>query len=284
MSIIAVHPLYIQENGIYSEPDTIKSFQEDKINNLLIETASQQLRQNSLLKEYEDLTSEIVVMQSKLEVLRMDMTAAVKAMYSKGDLSEPLLIHFEKKLENHQSDLTSLTWQYLSPSPTSTVSSFTQSTFNEFPSNQSTQPSESIQEDCLPYTVSNEHTLADISIAQSESQNEYIPPSHSTPPPSETILTTESLQSERNALDDSLSFLDTLSVNTDDGGFRQELLYLIDQYDHSKKEAPKRKRGLIKRSIVFLFMTIWHWIKFAIIMTLAIIISLRQCKKHSSRY
>lgn len=150
--------------------------------------------------------------------------------------------------------------------------------------------------------------------------------------------TTISITSNRNALDDTISFLNDLASDTDDGGFRQELLSLVDniirhnnnnhsshvssfassavaaaatnstastnqvyqqllhwqqqqqqteeqayfcerRHSASSHNRNKKKRCFIKRWIDNLLSTSGKYVRFAIVMTLAIMINIRKGPK-----
>ncbi|KAI9248919.1 hypothetical protein BY458DRAFT_526070 [Sporodiniella umbellata] len=259
MSITAVHPLYTGETDM-------KPFEEEEMNERILETGSQQLRKSSLLKEYEALSSEIVVMQSKLEILRMEMDVSVKAIYNKGELSEQVFTIFEKKLENYQLNLS-----VMAPTPVGHPIAFSPPA-----SSLLDQRSTSDMQVSPPPKLARSGSIVSGLLMMT-------PPQTPTEPyrPYDTLPATDfqHKKTSRNALDDSLDFLDTLSVNTDDGGLRQDLLNFIDQYNHTKNKS--KTHGFFRKTAHFLFMAFWHWIKFTIIMFLAIIISLKQYKTHS---
>lgn len=120
---------------------------------------------------------------------------------------------------------------------------------------------------------------------------------------------------ERNALDDTLSFLNDLASDSDDGGFREDIIQLLDTMhysNHCQPEMPScrsisscssfsasksnllyrpappyhspfihssyshRRRGFLKSTFYSILNTSWKWIRFALVLTLAISINLRR--------
>ncbi|KAG1136162.1 hypothetical protein G6F37_006620 [Rhizopus arrhizus] len=272
MPIITTYPVHIHDNDMY--PDLIEPNQEkdQKLRDELIKAATDGLQQQSLLNKYKSLMSDLVVMQSKIEVLRIDITASVKAIESKeGQLSQPLLVHFEKRYENHQSDLKNLTYlPYVPLSPSSSTTSFSQSSIESscLPNHSLTLVSDDDPSHQTVLSLESSHATLDHSPTSSERHQHNL--STSSELHQDSLQPPNSLSNERNALDDTLDFLDTLSV--DDGGFRKDLLNLLDRYE--KPQA--KKRCFLKRSLNTLALFTWQWIRFMIVMSLAILISLRQ--------
>lgn len=129
---------------------------------------------------------------------------------------------------------------------------------------------------------------------------------------------------ERNALDDTLSFLNDLASDSDDGGFREDIIQLLDtmhnnnhchysplpcrsisssfsaapQYNNIFRPPPpaaaapaaaavpfvyscnhhrrRLSRGFLKSTFYSMLNTSWKWIRFALVLTLAILINLRR--------
>jgi hypothetical protein len=129
-----------------------------------------------------------------------------------------------------------------------------------------------------------------------------------------TAKTTMSILSKRNALDDTISFLNDLASDTDDGGFRQELLQLVDTIirhnnnddslcstnsvyqqlllQQQQQQQPlyyycttmpsynaTKKHCFIRRILNNIISTSWKYIRFALVMTLAILINLKKGPK-----
>jgi hypothetical protein len=279
MPIITTYPVHIHDNDMYSDLIEPNQEKDQKLRDELIKAATDGLQQQSLLNKYKSLMSDLVVMQSKIEVLRIDITASVKAIESKeGQLSQPLLVHFEKRYENHQSDLKNLTYlPYVPLSPSSSTTSFSQSSIEYSPTpctHSLTQPDHlTLASDDDPshqsvLSLESSHALLDHSPTPSELHQNHL--STSSELPQDNLHSLNSLSNERNALDDTLDFLDTLSV--DDGGFRKDLLNLLDRYE----KPQTKKRCFLKRSLNTLALFTWQWIRFMIVMSLAILISLRQ--------
>ncbi|KAG1379097.1 hypothetical protein G6F60_005821 [Rhizopus arrhizus] len=274
--MLTTYPVHIHDNDMYSDLIGPNQEKDQKLRDELIKAATDGLQQQSLLNKYKSLMSDLVVMQSKIEILRIDITASVKAIESKeGQLSQPLLVHFEKRYENHQSDLKHLTYlPHVPLSPSSSTTSFSQSSIEYSPTSSThslTQPDHltlASEDDPSHQTVlslASSHAFLDHSPTPSELHQDHLSTSSSLPlhPPN-------SRSNERNALDDTLDFLDTLSV--DDGGFRKDLLNLLDRYE----KPQKKKRCFLRRSLNTLALFTWQWIRFMMVMSLAILISLRQ--------
>lgn len=272
MPIITTYPVHIKDNDMYSDLIEPNQEKDQKLRDELIKAATDGLQQQSLLNKYKSLMSDLVVMQSKIEVLRIDITASVKAIESKeGPLSQPLLVHFEKRYESHQSDLKHLTYPpYVPLSPSSSTTSFSQSSI-EYSLATPLQNHPLTQPDPLTLVPDDDPSCQSVlSLESSHALLDHSPTSSERHP--DHFSYPNSLSNERNALDDTLDFLDTLSV--DDGGFRNDLLNLLDRYE--KPQAKKRKRCFLKRSLTTLALFTWKWIRFMIVMSLAVLISLRQ--------
>jgi hypothetical protein len=284
----------------------------------LIQAATNRLRQKLLESKYETLMSEIVQLQSQLDIIKLETSTSLSCINLEN------IDHFEKKFENHKLQLNSIIVNNIKVEDqqqkenkrnnlfSSSLSSFTKSSFSstlssivstitsdEEPEEEEDyyailggqhqkrrkrqqhrimkeEEKESNSEYSYAYTTS----ISDIDkgglLSLHSNNDNIIPPLPLLLPP---VL-------ERNALDDTLSFLNHLASDTDDGGFRKDILLLLEDisdnnnYDNTLLLQQKRKRCydccFIKRIINNLISTSWKYIRFAIILTLAILINIKE--------
>ena len=120
-----------------------------------------------------------------------------------------------------------------------------------------------------------------------------------TPTPGKGLLVLHSIQNstmdvinKRNAFDETMSFLNDLASDSDDGGFRQDIIQLLDTIhytNHSNSNhhidtlstttasslspSPDHTISIKDMGCAILYTT-WRWLRFALIMMLAIMINL----------
>ena len=231
MSIVTTPGFQIPE--FFKESIEHVSYEKEKIRKGL--TATDGLRQKTLLYEYQVLTSKIIEAQSKLAILRVDTLATLKAINNKDDDLSPLLFaHFKKRLEMHQSDLNGLTHPPIH-TPSSTLPSFSQPSSTE-------DESESVSLGCLQKKHSYRYTKSRPSECEDREEN-----------------STSSVISLRPS-----SLAKTGVYKT----LRPETVSC-----HRQTKGQDSELGL-NHFIV----TSWQWIKFMLIMTLAIMISIKRYK------
>ncbi|CAO3657366.1 unnamed protein product [Mucor hiemalis] len=368
-------PCIVQQIPLPQQQQQIEQDKKDQ----LIQAATSRLRQKLLEHKYQTLMSEIVEIQSKLDVVKLEASISLQSMDNLH------LDHFEKRLENHKLQLQSIMVITSSPHPkreimlnnrsiSSSLSSFSstissvlssfkdkeeesepedyfailghgnqkrrkrqkmtqqnEDDFYDIDSNASSSDSHSsdIIANITPIT-SNANSLYDINSCNSSMKNEdFILTSnheynlnvknkvpeigrkgllvlHSINGENGLIKQKEDGE-ERNALDDTLSFLNDLASDSDDGGLRQDIIQLIDtiHYNNCHPElscrstpisTPKlnehpfyrtapppfihsyshRHRGFLKSTFYNILNTSWKWIRFALVLTLAILINLRR--------
>ncbi|KAI9366549.1 hypothetical protein BD770DRAFT_376453 [Pilaira anomala] len=293
--------------------------QEQEKRNKLIEQATNRLRQKILEKKYETLMSQIVEIQSKLDIIKLETQISFKSLNSNH------LDHFEKRLENHKFELKNMIEKKeLLSSPKeekddkSSSSSTTNSSLSTFSSilsslkqkdedyfvnmgqkkkrrsrrqSSSRQPQQQQQQQQQQSSQQDDDgTVSEIG----RNNNELIvlhSIQHSSRSSSSSSSSnhgvikydSSSLLEKRNALDDTLSFLNGLASDTDDGGFRKDIIDLLNLHHPIKSSTQTTTTTthhhhcfFIKNPLSHLFVTSWKWIRFALIMTLAILINLKQ--------
>lgn len=277
--------------------------QEQEKRNKLIEQATNRLRQKILEKKYETLMSQIVEIQSKLDIIKLETQISFKSLNSNH------LDHFEKRLENHKFEFKNM----IEKNPKeekedkSTITSSSLSTFSSILSSlkqkdedyfvnigqkkkrrsrrqSSSRQREQQQSSQQPQEKDDDGTVSEIG----RNNNELIvlhSIQHSSSSSSSNNhgvikYDASSLLDKRNALDDTLSFLNGLASDTDDGGFRKDIIDLLNLHHPIKSSTQTTTTHhhcfFIKNPLSHLFVTSWKWIRFALIMTLAILINLKQ--------
>ncbi|KAG2197672.1 hypothetical protein INT47_002379 [Mucor saturninus] len=310
--------LCIQQSNVHYIRSTASSIideEEQQKRDRLIQAATDRLRQKLLESKYETLMSQIVELQSKLDIIKLETSISLKSMNTNH------LDHFEKRLENHKLKLHSIVnsndkkVEENKTKFSSSLSSFS-STISSILSLRSTsdedekdyfaslghQPmrrrrhSKQQERIChVPIVTIDEnyytkepsdngrngllvlHSIHDNN-SQSDYNNGVINNDGTT-----SLLSTRSALDTRNALDDTLSFLNDLASDSDDGGFRQDIIHLLDTMHpvHHQQTQPKcffqtRRTCFVKKALTNIVSSSWKWIRFALIMTLAILINLRK--------
>lgn len=296
---------------IRSTASSIIDEEEQQKRERLIQAATDRLRQKLLENKYETLMSQIVELQSKLDIIKLETSISLKSM------STEHLDHFEKRLENHKLQLqTIVKHEEVEKNKnkfSSSLSSFS-STISSILSLRSTSDEEEkdyyaslghqqirrrrhskhqkrtshvpiVTIDDSYYTTTPKESsdngrnglLVLHSIQDHNSQSEYN---------NDLInIGTPSIPSTRNALDDTLSFLNDLASDSDDGGFRQDITQLLDTMHPVQQTQPRpkcffrtqtRSTCFVKKALTSIVSSSWKWIRFALIMALAILINLRK--------
>ncbi|KAI9263889.1 hypothetical protein EDC94DRAFT_606430 [Helicostylum pulchrum] len=241
----------------------------------LIQQATNRLRQKLLETKYETLLSQIVEIQSKLDIIKLEATISLQSIDSNH------LNHFEKRLENHKFDLENIVVEKAATTNTPSLSLSSILSLNEddyFVSigqkkkKKRRRAARIIKQDeqLSSSSSSSSSASSSVSVSSDIGRNELIVlhsihDSNNNGP----INSCCSLLDKRNALDDTLSFLNDLG--SDDGGFRQDIIDLLDRPTvHINKPYFKNN------PFSSLLLISWKWIRFALIMTLAILINIKQ--------
>jgi hypothetical protein len=96
---------YIEKNSRETTNlDTI-SVDDKSIKEELIQAATTRLRQRLLEQRFESFTAQVVELQSRLEMIKIDTTSSIKCMGAIENLSEQQFTIFEKRLDAHKEDL-----------------------------------------------------------------------------------------------------------------------------------------------------------------------------------
>jgi hypothetical protein len=240
-------------------------------------------------------------MQSKLDILKLEASISIQSMDTQH------LDHFEKRLENHKLQLQSIHMSSSNPkretivkSNSSSLSSFSSTISSVFSFNKAREEEKEVEEaedyfailghgrqkrrKRQKFSSSNSNTTTSTSTDSLESSSLY----NNTIPDTgrKGLLVLHSIHqqpetNERNAFDDTLSFLNDLASDSDDGGFRQDIIELLDTIHYNNhhnsdslsfKSIPVNKNGIFK-SILY---TSWKWTRFFLIMILAILINLKR--------
>ncbi|GAA5812263.1 hypothetical protein MFLAVUS_005713 [Mucor flavus] len=232
----------------------------------LIQQATNRLRQKLLETKYETLLSQIVEIQSKLDIIKLEATISLQSIDANH------LNHFEKRLENHKFDLENIVVEKeTTNTPSLSLSSIL--SLNEDDYFVSIGQKKKKRRRSTRIIKQNEEISASScssSVPSDIGRNELIVlhsihDSNNNGP----INSCCSLLDKRNALDDTLSFLNDLG--SDDDGFRQDIIDLLDRPTvHINKPYFKNN------PFSSLLLISWKWIRFALIMTLAILINIKQ--------
>ncbi|KAI7888206.1 uncharacterized protein EV154DRAFT_469211 [Mucor mucedo] len=270
--------LCIQQSNVHYIRSTASSIideEEQQKRDKLIQAATDRLRQKLLESKYETLMSQIVELQSKLDIIKLETSISLKSMNTNH------LDHFEKRLENHKLKLHSIVnsndkkVEENKTKFSSSLSSFS-STISSILSLRSTS-----DEDEKDYFASLGHQpMRRRRHSKQQERICHVP----IVTIDENYYTKEpSALDTRNALDDTLSFLNDLASDSDDGGFRQDIIHLLDTMHpvHHQQTQPKcffqtRRTCFVKKALTNIVSSSWKWIRFALIMTLAILINLRK--------
>lgn len=303
--------LCIQQPNVHyirSAASSIIDEDEQQKRDKLIQAATDRLRQKLLENKYETLMSQIVELQSKLDIIKLETSISLKSMNTNH------LDHFEKRLENHKLKLHSIVNNNHDKKEenktkfSSSLSSFS-STLSSILSLRSTT-----DENEKDYFASLGHqTMRRRRHSKQQERTCHVPivtidENYYTKEPSDNgrngllVLhsihdnnslsdynhdvinqdTTRSPLDTRNALDDTLSFLNDLASDSDDGGFRQDIIQLLDTIQPVNQQTqPKcffqtRRTCFVKKALTNIISSSWKWIRFVLIMTLAILINLRK--------
>ncbi|KAG2235850.1 hypothetical protein INT48_003962 [Thamnidium elegans] len=206
----SVHYIHTNTNSVIDEEEQEKKSQ-------LIQQATNRLRQKLLETKYETLLSQIVEIQSKLDIIKLEATISLQSIDANH------LNHFEKRLENHKFDLENIQGTTKPNTPSLSLSSILSLNEEDYfvsigQKKKRRRSTRIIKQD---EQSSSSSTSSDIG------RNELIvlhsiQDSNNNGP----INSSCSLLDKRNALDDTLSFLNDLG--SDDGGFRQDIINLLD--------------------------------------------------------
>lgn len=312
--------LCIQQPNVHYIHSTASSMideDEQQKRDKLIQAATNRLRQKLLENKYETLMSQIVELQSKLDIIKLETSISLKSMNTDH------LDHFEKRLDNHKLQLENIVnndkiqvEKNKNNRFSSSLSSFS-STISSILSLRSTtdeeekdyfaslgghqqkrrrrqskhqeitchEPIVNIDDN---YYITKDSSdiernglLVLHSINDNKSQSDYnngVIKNSTT-----SLLSTRNTLGTRNALDDTLSFLNDLASDSDDGGFRQDIIQLLDTMHHNDNSCSPtskcqntRRNCFVKNALTNLVSSGWKWIRFALIMTLAILINLKK--------
>ncbi|KAI8888917.1 hypothetical protein K501DRAFT_329539 [Backusella circina FSU 941] len=95
---------FIEKNS--RETTNIDTINDDKsIKEELIQAATNRLRQRLLEQRFESFMTQVVELQSRLEMMKMDTASSIKCMGAIENLSEQQFNIFEKRLDTHKGDL-----------------------------------------------------------------------------------------------------------------------------------------------------------------------------------
>ncbi|KAI8339303.1 hypothetical protein BD560DRAFT_450817 [Blakeslea trispora] len=227
------------------------------------------LLQKSLEKKYQCFMAQLVELQSQLEMIKLDASISYESLST--DAHDSLLYRqLESRLDEHQHKLSQLVLPLVKTKLLET---------SEVASNQRI-PAEtnSNTSSISSFYESDQQQHSDWYQSPVESKHITKQPSahHSGCTPSTLssfINYPQSHLNHRNALDETLSFLDALASDTDDGGFRHDLSRLLKtEQDYQHAIQTVHHINLIQRVVY----SSLKWARYALVLILAIIINLKK--------
>ncbi|KAI8986343.1 hypothetical protein BDB01DRAFT_704410, partial [Pilobolus umbonatus] len=256
----------------------------------LIEAAKNRLRHKMLESKFQSILKEIIELQSRLDIVRIDTASSIKFLNENEVVTEQRLICFERRLETHRAEfdmICSYTKGSHTPINNYKDDSMYQHLMKSHQLNSSIDYTPDEPRDTVP--VENHiDTLQTVLSHTPTSDTRLHSLSEDGVHRERNGINTLSIPAERNALDDTLSFLNDLSSNTDDGGFREDIYQLLNQYEHMDHDTVhwnlyqlshhQPNDSTHKRNTLFdtLVSTGWKWIKFSLVMTIAIMMNLKR--------